>query len=217
MEMAMEYHQKKRLKILMIVVGLFCSLTACESQSTTSKPTQVTTTAMEKFDLKTYQEKNIDGQYEFTTDDGTYYQQWENAPHSYSQRCAKANSVFETYKEYDHKTLVLIKSGEEFYGFPVGVWKTFTENGTLMNESDEDKPYAFSIYDLAKKMKGYQIDIMSRVSQASVSRSTNPEPQYVVSWPENPESPYERKVVVVDAVKGETIVEKQTSTTHPDK
>jgi hypothetical protein len=69
-------------------------------------------------------------------------------------------SCYTNVEVYSAKTKSLIREGKNFTDTPVGIWKTYDENGKLIQENDADKNYPFSLEDLIAKMKKeYNIDL----------------------------------------------------------
>lgn len=160
---------------------------------------------MEIFDEVKFNKNKIDGHYDFVLKDGTKVSQWETPPHYYVEQIEKVNSPYKTYKEFYYTTKYLKTGGEIFYNFPVGVWREYSEDGKILKEWDEEKPYQFSIDELSIKMKGMGVDIMRKQFAVVVTRTTNPTPAYTVSYPISPTNTDDLNIVIIDGVNGNVI------------
>jgi len=197
------------MKILVAFVLSFV-LTSCNSQSvknTTKSQNNVKKDTMERFNKALFDQKKIDGHYEFTLDDGTIIKQWEEPSEYYAEQTIDPKSNFTVFKEFYFTSGILKLTGKEFYGFPVGIWKEFSEKGELIKEENEDAPFKFSIYDLHEKLKKMGIDIMKPGTGVSVARTVEPIPKYNVSHPIAPNDYSATKIMVFDGTDGKLITE----------
>ena len=69
-------------------------------------------------------------------------------------------SPYTVIESYSLKTNSLIGEGKKFGRMPVGIWKTYDEQGNLIKETDLDSGFEFSSEDLIKKIKTeFDIDV----------------------------------------------------------
>jgi hypothetical protein len=149
---------------------------------------------MEKFDIenfkkieladeKPFKEVDLADEKAFITEDGDLITLHEYKD-SYQQELIRADGSIKQSKIFDKETLNLKKEGEFFYGFAIGIHKTYDENGELLEEINHDLPYSFSLEDVRQKILAeFGKDIMDAEQRVKVSRSTNPAPHYVVIIP----------------------------------
>jgi len=206
----MENTSKKYITVKLLTWwALALCITNCQSQTKPATQEIKKLNAMEIFDIANFKKNNVDGVYEFTLNDSTEVQQFENKT-SYTQKTEHPSSFYSTYKEFDKTSGVLIKSGQEFHHFPIGMWIEYDIYGRVLKEDDLDKPFKFTIKDLAAKMIQEKKDIYDVKSQVTISRGTNPEPYYIVSFPLNSDSWNEQRILVIDGTTGKTIKEEIT-------
>jgi hypothetical protein len=149
---------------------------------------------MEKFDIENFkkiglaneqslQEVDLDDEDAHINEDGDLVIRYE-FDDVFQEDLIRANTSIKLSKIFDKNTLRLKSEGEFFHGFAIGVHKTYDENGQIIEEVDNDLPYSFSLDDVRQKiLTEFGKDIMDAGQRASVSRSTNPAPHYVVVIP----------------------------------
>ena len=164
---------------------------------------------IEKFNIKQFEENKIDKQYSFNLPDGSQVKQSENSKEYYVERIKKGNTPFESYKEFYFDSGILMTKGELFYNFPIGIWYKYDKNGKILEKVNHDTSYKFTIYDLDKKLKEMEIDIMDIESKIFVSRNDKPYPYYQVFYPIIG-SNNEVIVLVVNGTTGEIIKKEKT-------
>ncbi len=77
----------------------------------------------------------------------------------------KTNTItpYTFHKSYSSKNKILVSEWIEFYRAFTGIDKQYKEDGSLISETDQDKPYQFSIKDMVKKFKEeYNTDLLNR-------------------------------------------------------
>lgn len=129
------------------------------------------------------------------------------------QYITKSDSPYESYKEFYYTSGKLKTEGQNFYGREIGVWKNYDENGSLVEETDYDAPFKFSIEALSIEMKKRGVDIMHPSGgYFNVSRSTNllpyNTPFYQVYYSVTPGNIMDLNYIVFDGITGKII--KQT-------
>lgn len=85
----------------------------------------------------------------------------------------KTNKItpYNFHKSYSSKNKALVSEWIEFYRAFTGIDKQYKEDGSLILETDQDKPYKFSIEDMVKKIKEeYNIDILNKKNVFRFSR-----------------------------------------------
>lgn len=113
----------------------------------------------EVFDLKIFKDKQKDNLYEYDTND-TVIRLSENEQY-YKKELIVDNSFTQTF-EYDKTTKSLIRKSSAFLGMPIGVWSTYDENGTLIQQENYDEGFDFTVTDLiALLKKELQIDLIN--------------------------------------------------------
>src|SRR5690349_7067604 len=121
------------MKLLMSIV-LLASLASCNSQVV--KPTNKGVNnekkdTMERFNKTLFDQNKVDGHREFTLEDGTMVKQWETPHESFFERLSDPRTNYSTYKEFYYNSGNLKMIGKEFFSFPIGTWKEYTDNGSL--------------------------------------------------------------------------------------
>lgn len=126
---------------------------------------------MKKFDLKTFNERKKENttycRYIKKNDDGKNVETYliENND-SYQETNTTLNTPIKERYMYDKNTLKITKKITSFYDCIIGFRKEYDENGILIKEINNDKPYTFSWQDLVQKMKmEYDIDLMDKLDQ----------------------------------------------------
>jgi hypothetical protein len=195
---------------LIIVYTLLISLCCCEAnirkESAIKQENQTIKqdTTMERFDKIKFDANKVDGEYNFTLQNGLQVRQLKFGEDSYVEYSKYAGATKEMLKEYFASTLFLKTKGETFYGSRIGTWQEYDESGKLLKETDYDKPYKYSIAELNEDMKKMGLEIMKQHDDVTVSRNDEPEPQYIVSYPVT-ERPYELNILLIDGNTGKII------------
>jgi hypothetical protein len=147
---------KKLIYIILIGLGLLCVTTNNFAQSTTP----------DKFDIKKFDSEKIynkqSGVLEVndTLKDSTTIKRCEYSD-GYIEIIQVLNSPIKVTKSYFKNTGNIKTISIEFSGCTIGFWNVYNENGKLVKQTNRDKNYSFSVYDLAEKFKKkFDIDIM---------------------------------------------------------
>ena len=170
---------------------------------------------METFDKLQFDKKKINGEYNFVLDDGKVVRQMENP-----KRSEYTELISDPIKPYSMVNVYFMPSGRlkikgfKFYDMPIHVWKYYDESGGQTKEMNWDTPFKLSIEELAKIMKGMNVDIMDRHNGVDVDRSDSPSSKYVVAYPVGKERPYEINSVYVDGNTGKILEKKVSSVKH---
>lgn len=160
---------------------------------------------VEKFDIRNFNDRVAAGTTTFTLENGDKVQQFTGSEgKGYVERITRDDTPYGIVRVY-HPNGFLHIQGKEFYGFPIGVYREYSETGKLIKETNYDEPYKFSVDDMAKKMKEeYNIDIMTPKAGTTVTRyKKSPFPEYQIFTPK--ENYYLYDVYTINAVSGEGI------------
>ncbi len=162
-------------------------------------------------------EKEKDGDVlEYTLDDGIevrafmgsgneYYVEWREKPGSH----------FRVAREFYLEAGAVKRITHEWFGNSVGITTEYDPTGQIVKEVDNDAPYPFSYTDVIQLLKERGVDVWNpsfgedSFFGLSMSRTTNPSPQYIVSYPAR--DPGMRHVIIVDGVTGAIVVENDES------
>jgi len=147
---------KKLIYILLIGLGLSCIRINSLGQTTTP----------DKFDIKKFDSEKIYNKQSTvlevndTLKDSTTIKRYEYSD-GYIEIIQVLNSPIKITKSYFKNTGNIKTISKEFSGCPIGFWNAYNENGKLVKQTNWDKNYSFSVYDLAEKFKKeFDIDIM---------------------------------------------------------
>lgn len=184
-----------------IFLGLMLSVLSCKAQE---KATKVPLKKMEEFngqDLNKFQVMFL-GEINFTKPNGDEVRQIEDKD-SYTEYISKKGTPFETVNIFYKRTCALKATGERFYGFPIGIFKEYNQNGVLIKEINSNEPYKFTLEALIQKVeKEFHINIMKNTIGVSVTRTTNPVPQYELDYPVIEGNPLWLNIVIFDGITG---------------
>ncbi|HXB43157.1 MAG TPA: hypothetical protein VNV85_03840 [Puia sp.] len=159
---------------------------------------------MEKFDVVRFDEKKINGEYNFTTSDHAQVRQVENSA-DYTEEIKYPSSPFVKIRAYFKASGSIKIRGEKFYNFPVGTWQYFDTNEKLVKETNWETPFKFPIKDLDEKMKKMGVNIMVVKAGTNVRRASTVSPFYFVSYPVNADNPYQVYELKIDGITGEVL------------
>ena len=147
---------KSLFNILLIGLGLSCITRNNFGQTITS----------DKFDIKKFDSEKIYNKQSTvlevndTLKDSTTIKRYEYSD-GYIEIIQVLNSPIKITKSYFKNTGNIKTISKEFSGCPIGFWNAYNENGKLVKQTNWDKNYSFSVYDLAEKFKKeFDIDIM---------------------------------------------------------
>lgn len=126
------------------------------------------TTQMKHFDIKKYENYEIDNDFISSKDDLHYKTDSSRIRILFDENTVQVeeNYVKTPVKKiyvYTKKNNKLMAEGEYFYGIPIGVEREYNENEILIKETDWDKPFSISIEQLGRIMQErYEINILDR-------------------------------------------------------
>ena len=125
--------------------------------------------------------------------------------------CHISNTIndYKLYKSYFiNKNLNTI--GRGFSMFNIGVWEIYDENGKMIEEIYNDRPYLFSLEQLIVKVKKeYNVDLETKVSGMLVNRMVSEDlkkPVYEVNLPCE-DNDMKRRYILIDGTTGDTLFE----------
>jgi hypothetical protein len=111
------------------------------------------------FNIAEFNKNKVGNKYDFTLPDGMLVKQVEYSD-CYQEELKHPNNPNSFVYSFDKNGFLTIE-GFNFFDNPVGTWKYYNKSGIIEKEVNWDKPYLFSIIDLAELMKQkYNIDIM---------------------------------------------------------
>jgi hypothetical protein len=99
----------------------------------------------------------------------------------------------------------LMKKGEQFFRFPIGVWRSYSQSRAITEEIDHDRTFRISIADLDRIIKDFKVDIMHRGSGVGVMRDETPKPVYTVMFADVPGDDSAIRFIEVDGVTGQIL------------
>lgn len=195
-----------------IFLGLIFSVLRCEAQykSYAGKQTKITT--MAKLYNKSFDEIQVNGKANFILPNGNSVSQRISGD-TYIEDIKIKDTPFMIQNVYSKSNGAIQSSVETFYNFPIGIRKLYGGNGNVINEIDCDKPFQFSIDDLALKIKNeFNIDIMKENKYVDISRTLllrdSTPLEYQVSFPTNQNAEFlygDRRVILVDGNDGKIL------------
>ncbi len=162
---------------------------------------------MEVFDYRTFDEHKSGGHYAYSLPDGSEIEQWETPGESYMEVVRTARTNYSVYRLFFHDTKTLMKKGDQFFQFPVGVWRTYDRKGNMTSESRPDSVFAFGVERLAELMRKRGVEINVRGNGVGVMREDSPRPLYTVVFQNVPGDDSEIRFVGVDGITGQVVAE----------
>ena len=163
---------------------------------------------MEKFDLQQFKSVNTKKEGRFITAGDQHVLLRENSD-SFQKDVRKPNSPLVSRKIYFKDSLHLQKEGEFLHEFPVGIHRTYDQQGKLCEEINFDSPFSFSIDSVYRKIvEQYGKNIMDTQQRLGVWRSVNPYPHYIISIPLSKNPKGDTKSIKINGETGEIESEK---------
>lgn len=143
---------------IIIIITIFCLLSCTDKKTIHSEKLNVKTS--EKFDLKRFNDNKKDSTYEYLLKD-TIIKLYEEK-NQYKKELITANQSFKSTFIYNKTTKLLVNQFCSFYGMPIGVWKSYDENGNLTSTKNYDEGFDFTVKNLiAMLKKELQIDLIN--------------------------------------------------------
>lgn len=153
-------------KILSLI--LLTSIMSCSAQN---KAIPIPLKKMETLNNKSFDEIQINGEAKFTLPNGNSVRQ-SIFRDAYIEDIKIKGTPFSIQNIYSKPGGAIQSSLEVFYRVPIGIKKLYDGNGNVIKEIDFDKPFQFSIDDLALKIKNeFNLDIMKDNNYVNVFRT----------------------------------------------
>ncbi|MDP5199036.1 hypothetical protein [Flavobacterium sp. DG2-3] len=144
---------------------IFCFVSCNDKKAIYSEKFHAKTS--EKFDLKKFNDNKIDSIYEYALQD-TIIKLYEGKD-LYKKELIYDNHSFKQIFVYDKTTNLLVNQFGHFYGMPVGIWKSYDENGVLISWKNYDENFDFSANELIPMLKkDLQIDLINDTNYQSL-------------------------------------------------
>lgn len=211
----------KSITILNIILVLFSCNAQDKNKQTIQNHTEMTT---EKFDIKTFNENQVNDTYSFERDDVKVeqIQTGEGQDLLYTEyEIPNAPELFFIYKEF-YSNGVLKEKGKRFKQgkFQKGVWQEYDEKGKLIKETNYDTPYDFNFEQLVKLLDDgeFNIDLLDKntavgrgVGGSDWKGKIDKNPTWYISWEKEP---MRRETLKVDGINGAVL--EQSHYQHED-
>jgi len=184
---------------LVISLLLITLINSCKAQKNDLKQD-----IMKTFDIETYNKnKNNLNDYTFITKDSTIVKQ-RKMQFDYYEIIKPKNSYFQTRNRY-YSNGKLKSTVQDFPNdFLAGVMKEYDKQGTLIKETDYDKPYKFTFKDILKFIKKRGID-MKNYEFRIVRNIVNDKPMWSMTVEKEDKSSLHR--IWIDGIDGAIIKE----------
>ncbi|UPZ13855.1 hypothetical protein [Flavobacterium humidisoli] len=123
----------------------------------------------EKFDINRFNKHKYEsGDYIYVLNDGTQINEYGNEESGYFSEQKPRKSLFVISKGYYINSGIRAK-GVKFgnVGCVLGIWYEFDENGRLVKETDFDKPFKITIYDIIEFLKNSDVDLYANTTSVN--------------------------------------------------
>ena len=159
----------------------------------------------DKFDKELFDRNQKDGMYEYYQDGCTIL--LTDLGDRYSKIVHPDSSAFEYRTFYYKKELTVKSTATRLYDMYIGKIRYYDPQGKLLEISDEDAPYKYTIEDVVKFIKDkYDVDLLKREkgSWRLISRSPTPTPHYMLRFISKEGFPV---IYSIDGIDGTIIME----------
>jgi hypothetical protein len=192
-----------------IAATLACaSLGTCCAQAAKSPHPNDGHETMDVFDQRRFNQCKSANHCLHKLTDGTEIEQWESPGESYLEVTRKGVTNYSTYRMFYHDNKRLMKKGEQFQNFPVGVWRGYSRTGEVTEEVDHDRGFKITIADLDRVIaKQFSRDITHRGTGVGVLRQAVPKPTYVVTFQDVAGNDAAIRFVEVDGATGQILTQ----------
>ncbi|HEV2700738.1 MAG TPA: hypothetical protein VGV09_03845 [Steroidobacteraceae bacterium] len=160
---------------------------------------------MNVFDAQSFDAHKIKGHYLHSLADGSEIEQWESPGEYYLEEFRKGRGNYSTYRKYYFDTRSVMQEGEQFFRFPIGIWRTYDKTGRVTHQIDHDAPFRVSIVDLQRITHQMGIEIDVRGNGVGVMRDVTPIPTYTVFFPDVPGDDSAIRFLAVDGISGKIL------------
>ena len=166
-----------------IIIAIICIL-GCNDKKTNNLE-KLNSTAMEKFDVKTFNDKKSNNAYEYMVND-TIIKLYEEDECFKKELSANGNHFKHTFS-YDKTTNSLVSEFSYFYSMPIGVFREYDKKGNLIKWKNYDEIFDFTVKDLIIVLKkDLKIDLTNDIDKQyeslSISRDSD-KCVYYISMP----------------------------------
>ncbi|PAM94963.1 hypothetical protein B4N84_06660 [Flavobacterium sp. IR1] len=201
-------------KILLLVC--LTALLDCASQpkKISKEKNKKNKNIMEYFNEDTYKDWEIDTDWTSSEDDKSIKKENERLRISFDNKNIQVEktSIINPYKRisvYDKKTKLLRVFIMKFYQFSISILKNYDEMGSLIEETNYDKPYVFALHQLIEKIKKEEdVDLEDLTQKSIVDRHVDKElgkPIYEVYLRSKIYPDAEFDYFLIDGITGEVI------------
>ncbi|WP_255572375.1 hypothetical protein [Cellulophaga sp. HaHa_2_1] len=192
-----------------LVILLYYLLISCIGQEKSKtipteniKQKKIMTT--EKFDIATFEENKVDGEYNFIKKDGTKVRQTEGVNDYSVYEYPEPPSFFMKFKRFSKETKILQQDVTRFPNRFLVLRLEYDNNGKLMEEQNYNIPYKFTFEQLLLLLKNEQdtIDIFDKKNTTIGRKSDESGTFWFITYYK---VPMRREVIKVDGVTGEIL------------
>ena len=194
---------KKQIIYGLLVITL---ITSCKAQKQDLKQD-----SMKTFDIVTFDKNKVNNVYNFITKDSTVVEQDEDY-NEYTEVIRQHKSPFEFQNRYFKSGKIKMEVKRYTNDFMIYL-KQYDQQGTLIKETDYDKPYKFTFEDVLKFIKKRNID-MTNYHFEIFRNIVDNKPMWSVTWEKEDESNLQR--VIIDGTTGKITKEFDVSYPQPD-
>ncbi|QXP54210.1 hypothetical protein H0I24_00265 [Cellulophaga sp. HaHa_2_1] len=158
----------------------------------------------EKFDIATFEENKVDGEYNFIKKDGTKVRQTEGVNDYSVYEYPEPPSFFMKFKRFSKETKILQQDVTRFPNRFLVLRLEYDNNGKLMEEQNYNIPYKFTFEQLLLLLKNEQdtIDIFDKKNTTIGRKSDESGTFWFITYYK---VPMRREVIKVDGVTGEIL------------
>ncbi|MCF6350835.1 MAG: hypothetical protein L3J23_07385 [Flavobacteriaceae bacterium] len=187
------------MKTTYLIIGslIITLINSCKAQNNNLKQDR-----MKTFDIEIFNKNKVQNTYNYTSKDGTSFSQSEDFD-EYLEIIKEKNSPFEIQNTY-YKTGVIQMEVHRYATDFIINMKEYNQQGTLIKETDYDKPFKFTFKDILKFIKKRNIDMNSSEFILSRGKSTG-RLTWDITWEKQDKTGLRR--AWIDGVTGEIIKE----------
>lgn len=193
------------MKLPAALVMLCASLASYGTQQPRPPQANARKNTVEVFDQRTFDAHKTNAHYMYTLPDGSEIEQWETPGEYYLEETRKGRTNYSTYRLFYFGSNRLMKKGEQFFKFPIGIWRTYNEAGVVTEEVNHERAFKVSVEALEKIMANMNVNISVRDNGVGVLREESPVPTYTVVFPDVPGNGSAIRFVVIDGITGKIV------------
>ena len=189
---------------LVISLLLITLINSCKAQKNDLKQK-----TMKTFDIETFNKNKVQTQYNFITKDSTLYNQSEDYD-EYLEIINEKDSPFEIQNTYYKTGIIQMEVYRYSNDFIINM-KEYDQQGTLIKETDYDKPFKFTFKDILKFIKKRNIDMNGDYFE--ITRGSNEKGcSWTIFWEKEDKTAIKR--INIDGITGKII--KEIEENHPE-